>query len=201
MTMVELVVVIGVLSVISLLMFQILVSMQGENQRVLDEMQVVMALDTGLETLSRDIESIIPGADGKGLFEIKKGPEGKGSRDEILFTVPVPMDEGRLGKAERAYAIREDKDGCRLVQFEDNVLDGKVDTAEERAVVRVPKRFTLSFAVEWGKGPDGTWNGKWDAKDGLPERVRVTLTAVRAGEFKERPSEIKLGRTLYLMAI
>jgi type II secretory pathway pseudopilin PulG len=201
MTMVEILVVLGVLSIISVLMYQILVDMQKENQRVLDEMLGVMALDTGLETLSRDIESILPSPDGKGLFEIRKNQNKNGLQDEILFAVPVAMDESRIGRAERAYAIREDQGGCRLVQFEDNVPDGKVDTTTERAVVRVPKRFSLSFVVEWGKGPDNSWNGKWDPNDGVPERIRVTLTAMRQGGFKERPTQIKLGRTVYLMAM
>ena len=139
MTIVEILVVIGVMSIISILMYQILVDMQKENQRTLDEMQVVMALDTALEALSRDIESILPNADGKGSFLIRnKGKENE-PRDEILFAVPVRIDESRIGRAERAYALQGEKGDCRLVQFEVSVPEGKVDTTKGRAVARVPK--------------------------------------------------------------
>jgi type II secretory pathway component PulJ len=202
MTLFEIMIVILVLSIISVMMFRILVVNSRENQKILSQIERVRSLHLGIEALLKDVQSAVPYAqDGKVLFQVRDGKEGTVDSDQITVVIPVRERDGSISLLERAYylqrELRKDKVVWSLAWAHDASLDGTVEQIRGHVVTPLTGMQSVSFDVKVSPPGDNSWQDQWESRDSLPEKVRILLRAVDPGD-PEHPVEVM--ETVYLMA-
>lgn len=202
MTLFEILVVISVLSIISLMMFRIMVVNSRENRRLLSRVERVQVLRLAMESLLRDIESAVPYLlDGKAAFQVEDGQEGSVDSDRITLVVPFRRDDGSISVVERTYYLqRELRDGqvvWSMAWAQDMAVDGEVKQMRGHVVTPLTGMQSISFDVEVSSPGDNSWRNAWQPGVELPEKVRIHLRAVDPGD-PDHP--VETAETVYLMA-
>jgi prepilin-type N-terminal cleavage/methylation domain-containing protein len=203
MTLFEMVVVVFVLSIVSILMFQVLVVNVRENGRFLSRVERARELHAASQRLARDIESAVPYRQGgKTMFRLENRKEGQADSDRVVFVLPVRRGDGTIGMVERAYHLEREIYGAKpvllLAYSDDAEFDGEIQAGGGHVVtVMLHDRQSVSFNVEVAGPGDRTWKEEWEDAELLPEKVRIHLKATDPRD-PEHPVEIV--ETVYLMA-
>jgi prepilin-type N-terminal cleavage/methylation domain-containing protein len=201
-TLFEMLVVISVLSIISIMMFRILVVNSRENGKLISRLERNQALFAAGQSLTRDLESVVPyPREGQPVFRIENRKEGEADSDRVTFILPVRMEGGAIGVIERAYFLQREMHGPEsillLAWSDDTSPDGVVDANRGHVVTVLSGKQSVSFNIEASAAGERSWREEWEDGDSLPEKLRIHLKATDPRD-PEHPVEIM--ETVYLMA-
>jgi prepilin-type N-terminal cleavage/methylation domain-containing protein len=201
-TLFEMMVVIFILSIISLMMFRILVVNSREHRQILSRVERVRALHLGAESLLRDIESAVPyQRDGRMLFRVLNGREGNTDSDRLTLVLPVRESDGTIGLLERTYFLqremREQQVVWALAWMDDKTLDGEVEQSRGHVVTHLAGTQSVSLDIHASAPGNNGWEEGWETRERLPERVRICLRAV---DPNDAGHPVEVTETAYLMA-
>jgi len=202
MTLFEILVVIIVLSIISVMMFRIMVTTSRENRNLLSRVDRARTLHLAMESLSRDLEAAVPfPRDGKVLFRVVNGIEGNTDSDRITLVIPLRQADGSIALAERSYGLQRAVDNGKvtwsLAWTQDAALDGQVEQTRGHVVTPLAGMQSVSLDVKVSPPGDNRWDDQWEPAATLPEKVQIRL---RATDPMDPQHPLETLETVYLMA-
>ena len=188
-TLIEILVAVGVLAIMSSLIFAIMSSIFTVSRDMDDLVEVNHMARVSMDRMTKDIS--------QSFLSLNQGIEEttqtvfKGERDRILFcyvgNVPVKAGELQTDQGVVEYRLgdtSEDRDGRDLVRRFKPYVDDSPDSGGDEFVMA---RGVQSLRFEYWNRQDEDWNDSWVADDPLantepgyilPSRVKITLEMV-----------------------